>query len=50
VETNQVTIVGAPGPGGQANADTLPLMSKAGVASAILDRVERLLTAATAPA
>lgn len=37
VETNQVTLVSAEG------AEPLPLMSKADVASAILDRVERLL-------
>jgi phosphopantothenoylcysteine decarboxylase/phosphopantothenate--cysteine ligase len=37
VDTNAVTIVGPDG------AETLPLMSKARVASAILDRVEKLL-------
>ena len=40
VETNQVTLVGASG------SEALPLMSKAAVAAAILDRVEALLTAA----
>jgi phosphopantothenoylcysteine decarboxylase/phosphopantothenate--cysteine ligase len=44
VDTNQVTIVAASG------NEALPMMSKAGVAAAILDRVERLLTGATAPA
>jgi phosphopantothenoylcysteine decarboxylase/phosphopantothenate--cysteine ligase len=40
VETNQVTLVSRDA------ADPLPLMSKADVASAVLDRVERLLAAA----
>ena len=39
VDTNQVTLVSAHG------HEALPMMSKAGVASAILDRVETLLTA-----
>ena len=39
VDTNAVTIVGADG------AETLPLQSKARVAAAILDRVEKLLAA-----
>jgi phosphopantothenoylcysteine decarboxylase/phosphopantothenate--cysteine ligase len=42
VETNRVTLVGAAG------AEPLPLMPKARVAAAILDRVERLLTARAA--
>lgn len=41
VDTNQVTLVSAAG------HQALPMMSKAGVASAILDRVEALLTADT---
>jgi len=41
VDTNQVTLVSASG------LDALPMMSKADVAAAILDRVEALLTAAT---
>lgn len=40
VETNQVTLVDASG------AEALPMMSKASVAAAILDRVEALLTSA----
>jgi phosphopantothenoylcysteine decarboxylase/phosphopantothenate--cysteine ligase len=45
VDTNQVTLVSAEG------ADELPLMGKREVASVILDRLERLLTArATVPA
>jgi phosphopantothenoylcysteine decarboxylase/phosphopantothenate--cysteine ligase len=43
-ENNEVTIVGADG------AEALPLQSKARVASAILDRVEKLLTRPTTPA
>jgi phosphopantothenoylcysteine decarboxylase/phosphopantothenate--cysteine ligase len=43
VDTNAVTIVG---PGGDAGAETLPLMSKSRVAMAILDRVEKLIAAA----
>jgi phosphopantothenoylcysteine decarboxylase/phosphopantothenate--cysteine ligase len=39
VDTNAVTIIGADG------AETLPLESKARVAAAILDRIERMLTA-----
>jgi len=42
VETNRVTLVS------DGRADPLPLMSKAGVASAILDRVEQALAAAPA--
>jgi len=42
VETNQVTLVSASG------SVALPLMSKADVAAAILDRVEALLGAAAA--
>jgi phosphopantothenoylcysteine decarboxylase/phosphopantothenate--cysteine ligase len=42
-ETNQVTIVSRSG------NEPLPLMSKADVAAAILDRVEQLLVAAVAP-
>lgn len=42
VETNQVTIVTAADP---SNGEALPMMSKADVASAILDRVEALLVA-----
>jgi phosphopantothenoylcysteine decarboxylase/phosphopantothenate--cysteine ligase len=38
VETNAVTLVDANG------AETLPLQSKSGVASAILDHIERLIT------
>jgi phosphopantothenoylcysteine decarboxylase/phosphopantothenate--cysteine ligase len=44
VETNAVTIVGPQG------AETLPVQSKASVAAAILDRVEKLLVAGTNPA
>jgi len=40
VDTNQVTLVGASG------NEALPMMSKAAVAAAILDRVEALLTTA----
>ena len=43
VDTNAVTIVGSDGPG---DVVTLPLLSKARVASAILDRVEALLATA----
>jgi phosphopantothenoylcysteine decarboxylase/phosphopantothenate--cysteine ligase len=39
VETNQVTLVSADG------MDALPLLSKADVAAAVLDRLERLLVA-----
>lgn len=42
VETNAVTILGTGG------TEHVPLQSKAGVASAVLDRVERLLAAAPA--
>jgi phosphopantothenoylcysteine decarboxylase/phosphopantothenate--cysteine ligase len=42
VETNQVTLVSPEG------ADALPLMSKAEVASVVLDRLERLLVAPAA--
>jgi phosphopantothenoylcysteine decarboxylase/phosphopantothenate--cysteine ligase len=44
VDTNQVALVDASG------HEVLPMMSKAAVAAAILDRVETLLTAATAHA
>jgi phosphopantothenoylcysteine decarboxylase / phosphopantothenate---cysteine ligase len=44
VDSNAVTIVGAQG------AETLPLQSKARVASEILDRIERLLAPRPAPA
>jgi len=42
VETNQVTLVG------HGSVEPLPLMSKADVAAAVLDRVERLLAAEAA--
>ena len=44
VDTNAVTIIGAD------QEETLPLQSKARVADAILDRVERLLKARTTSA
>jgi phosphopantothenoylcysteine decarboxylase/phosphopantothenate--cysteine ligase len=44
VETNEVTLVTSDG------AEAVPLQSKAGVASVILDRVERLLVNRTSPA
>ncbi len=44
VDANAVTIVGAGG------AESVPLQSKSGVASAILNHVERLLTTTPAPA
>ena len=44
VDTNAVTIVGTSG------AESVPLQSKSGVASAILNHVERLLTTTPAPA
>jgi phosphopantothenoylcysteine decarboxylase/phosphopantothenate--cysteine ligase len=44
VDTNQVTLIGAAG------SESLPLMPKAQVAAAILDRVERLLAARAAGA
>ena len=44
VDTNAVTIVGAGG------AESVPLQSKSGVASAILNHVERLLSTTPAPA
>ena len=44
VATNQVTLVSAAG------AEALPLMSKADVAAAVLDRIERLLVALPAAA
>ena len=47
VDMNAVTIIGA---GGPADVVTLPLQSKARVASAVLDRVERLLAASPAKA
>jgi phosphopantothenoylcysteine decarboxylase / phosphopantothenate---cysteine ligase len=43
VDQNAVTFVGPAGPGGAADVETLPLQSKARVAAALLDRVERLL-------
>jgi phosphopantothenoylcysteine decarboxylase/phosphopantothenate--cysteine ligase len=44
VDTNEVTIVGPDG------AEALPLQSKSRVASAILDRVEKLLSSQTTKA
>jgi phosphopantothenoylcysteine decarboxylase/phosphopantothenate--cysteine ligase len=44
VETNEVTLVTS------GDAEVVPLQSKAGVASVILDRIERLLVNSTSPA
>jgi phosphopantothenoylcysteine decarboxylase / phosphopantothenate---cysteine ligase len=45
VDTNQVTLVTNTGRNGPISKDSLPMMSKRDVASAILNRVEALLTA-----
>jgi phosphopantothenoylcysteine decarboxylase/phosphopantothenate--cysteine ligase len=44
VETNEVTLIGADG------VEQVPLQAKAGVAAAILDRIERLFAGLPAPA